>query len=303
MAKCDETRIAEKRFYAIPPQALIADGLADGTITVDSTYCWKVGQIITCVSNTVTFRRLKIKAVLSENIIKVGDVNTPIYKFSDVSDLLVADTAMIELVDDAIHTGSHASNRRPVIDHLELFRAVYEEEPTIALRSHMVDWLGRSYCEDNPFPVNATVSVGDVNVQLTRKDNNPNSGDIHDAVRVGNQDLELDFKATCDTGKGEARVVDTLHCGGTNAVIIVGKTTPIEVKVGASAKADRKFVSVFAKDRGIHWGFKPNVDTSDGPNGGTPIFKNQMITFDVEASTSIYLIGTENNSKVAITEA
>lgn len=192
MAKCDETRIAEKRFYAIPPQALTADGLADGTITVDSTYCWKVGQIITCVSSTVTFRRLKIKAVLSENIIKVGEIDTPIYKFSDVSDLLVADTAMIELVDDAIQTGSTASNRRPVFDYHEMMRAVYEEEPTIALRSHLVDWLGRSYCTENPIPVqlsDGSINIGTVNaeleVQLSHEDNVPDAGDVADSVQVG----------------------------------------------------------------------------------------------------------------------
>ena len=192
MGSCKNTRISEKRFYAIPLQALTADGQSDGTLIVASTYCWKVGQILTCVSSTVAPRRLKIKAVLSETVIKVGAIDTPIYKFSDVSDLLLADNAMIELVDDAIQSGSHASNRRPVIDLHEIWRQVYEEEPTVAVRSHVVDWLGRSYCKDNPLPVQLTdgsINIGTVNgeleVQISHQDNVPDMGDVADSVQVG----------------------------------------------------------------------------------------------------------------------
>ncbi len=173
MANCDETRLSEKRFYAILPQAFTADGTSDGIITVADTYCWKVGQIVTVVSSASPPRRLKIKAVLSETIIKVGDIKTPIYKFIDVSDLLVADSAMIELIDDSINSGSQASNRRPTIDLHEIQRQVYEEEPTIALRSHLVDFLGRSYCPDNRLPVDANVTITDLNATLPKIVNIP----------------------------------------------------------------------------------------------------------------------------------
>lgn len=179
MALCDETRISEKRYYTIAPQPLTVDGTSNGVIEVASTFCWKVGMCVTVVSNTVAPRKVKIKAVLSETEIMIGDVNTPIYKGQDVSDLLVADSAMIGLPED------HENNKRPVIHLNEIYRQVYEEEPTVAIRSHLVDWLGRSYCKDNPLPVDATVSVGDVNVQLTHKDNDPNVGDTHDSIRIG----------------------------------------------------------------------------------------------------------------------
>jgi len=163
MAKCDETRITEKRYYAISPQLFTADGLTDGTITVADTFCWKVGMCVTLVSDTVAPYKVKIKAILSETIIKVGEVNTPIYKGLDVSALIVADNAMIGLPDD------HHNNKRPTIDLYEIWRQVYEEEPTVAVRSHLVDWLGRSYCAENPLPVDATIVVPpggqDVNVR------------------------------------------------------------------------------------------------------------------------------------------
>lgn len=205
MASFTDPRVTEKRFLAIPPQQLTANGTTDGVLTLSNTYGWKVGQIVTVISNTVQPRRLKIKAVISETEIKVGDISSPIYKFSNVSDLLTADNAMVELVDDTINSGSQASNRRPVIDLHEIQRQVYEEEPTVALRSHLVDWLGRSYDVTNPMPVRLSdgdVNIGTVNaeieVQLSRIDNNPDAGDVHDSVRIGNQDYEATY-TTNDT--------------------------------------------------------------------------------------------------------
>ena len=157
MADISNPRVSEKRFYAIPTQILTADGTADGTLTISSTYCWKVGQVVTITSSTSSPRRLKIKAILSENILKVGPIDKPIYKFSDVSDLLVADTATVELVDEAAFNGHGAGNRRPTIDLNEIYRQVYEEEPTVAYRNHLVDWLGRSYNEKNPMPISTGI--------------------------------------------------------------------------------------------------------------------------------------------------
>ena len=182
MADFSDPRVTEKRFLAIPPQAMTVNGTTNGIFTIASTYCFKVGQIVTVVSSAVQPRRLKIKGVLSETEIQLGPIDKPIHKFSDVSDLLVADSAMIELIDDSINSGSQASNRRPVIDLYEINRQVYEEEPTVAIRSHLVDWLGRSYSEDNPLPVDAVVNVGDVNVNV---DGIYDAGNNPDPANVG----------------------------------------------------------------------------------------------------------------------
>lgn len=56
---------------------------------------------------------------------------------------LVADTATVQFLED----------KRPVIDINEIHRAVYAEEPTVALRTHSVDWLGNAYTKENPMPV------------------------------------------------------------------------------------------------------------------------------------------------------
>lgn len=104
------------------------------------------------------------------------------------------------------------------------------------------------------------------------------------------------------TVKKELRVVDALHCGGTNTVITV-TSSPIEVKVGALAKVDRKSIVVVPKSKGIYWGFKSNVDTTDGVNGGILLGKNQPLFIDVEANTPVYLVGPSVGVKVSIAEA
>ena len=43
---------------------------------------------------------------------------------------------------------------------------MYEEEPTVAQRTILVDKYGNKYDENNPLPVNAIVEVSDVNVYL-----------------------------------------------------------------------------------------------------------------------------------------
>jgi hypothetical protein len=73
-----------------------------------------------------------------------------------------------------------------------VFRAVYEEGPTSALRNVLVDHRGHFYSADNPLSVqlaDGSINIGTVNaeleVQLAAEDNYPNLGDVHDSVRIG----------------------------------------------------------------------------------------------------------------------
>ena len=153
----------------------------------------------------------------------------------------------------------------------------------------------------NPFPVETMVTVGDVEVKLTRKDDDPLAGDIHDAIRIGNNDVEWDFKDK-GSGLGEGRVADTLHCGGTSTVITV-TDTPIALKVSAAAKTDRKLVFIQPRAKGLYWGFNSDVDTTNGVKGGAPLGKNQPATFAIEANTPIYIVGPASGIKLFIAEA
>lgn len=181
-------RISEKKFYSIPDTAFTADGTADGIVTLPSTFQYKVGMIISLSSATQSPRRLKIKRVISDTQMHVGTPETKIDVYSDLSMFLVVDTAIV----------SFTEQQRPVIDILEIQRQVYEEEPTVALRNHLVDWQGRSYDKTNPVPVqlsDGSINIGSVNaeleVQLSHKDNYPDTGDVADSVRIGDGENEL----------------------------------------------------------------------------------------------------------------
>lgn len=181
-------RISEKKFYSIPDTAFTADGTADGIVTLPSTFQYKVGMIISLSSATQSPRRLKIKRVISDTQMHVGTIDTKIDIYADLSMFLVSDTAIV----------SFTEQQRPVIDILEIQRQVYEEEPTVALRNHLVDWQGRSYDKENPVPVqlsDGSINIGSVNaeleVQLSHKDNYPDTGDVADSVRIGDGTDEL----------------------------------------------------------------------------------------------------------------
>lgn len=173
----------EKRFNAVPPQPFTANGTANGVVTVADTRLFKVKQRVFLRSNTVpSTDGLEVKRIISQTQLVVGPEKQPIHVHSDVSNFLVADNAVI---------GSN-EQVRPSIPVEEFSRAVYEEEPTVAVRTMLVDKQGNDYRVDNPLPVQlSTGSVNidtvnaDLNVQLTHLDNYPNVGDENDSVRLG----------------------------------------------------------------------------------------------------------------------
>lgn len=202
MANFDDARISERMFYRIEPKAFTLDGTSNGIVSVASTYGLKVGQIASIKSNTQSQKEYKIKSVMSETKLLVGPTDKPIHVFSDVSALTVSDNATVEI----------REQKRPSIDPVNIQGMVFEEEPTVALRSHLVDWLGRSYGTSNPVPVqlsSGSIDIDTVNadlsVQLTRTDKP--DGTPADAVRIGNEDVELTYTTNDDNSKAAADVV------------------------------------------------------------------------------------------------
>lgn len=183
----------EKRLPAVSPQSFIADGGTSGKITVSDTRLFKVKQKIFLRSNTQPSRDgLEVKQILNQTEMLIGPEKTAINSYSDVSAFLVADAAVI---------GAN-EQFRPSVPVEEIDRAVYEEEPTVAIRSMLVDKNGNDYRPDNPLPVelsNGSISIGTVNaeleVQLSHKDNFPDAGDIADSVRIGDGTNELAINA------------------------------------------------------------------------------------------------------------
>jgi len=92
----------------------------------------------------------------------------------------------------------------------------------------------------------------------------------------------------------EQLVADILNNGGTDAELTVG-TSAVELKVGASKKANRKYVIFVPLDSGIKFGFSSSTQN-------IPVFKHQMIMMPVGEDTEVWFIATSSGKTVAIGE-
>lgn len=178
----------EKRWLAVSARPFTSNGTSEGVIQVASTRGFKVGQEVILRSNTQTTTKLKVKRVVSKIELWVGPGTQGIKVIEDISNFLVADSATIEAQEQP----------RPNIEVRDMDRATFEEEPTVARRVFLVDELGNEYTTSNPLPtqlsdgsINIETLNANLEVQLSAKDNDPNAGDVHDSVRIGDGVDEL----------------------------------------------------------------------------------------------------------------
>jgi hypothetical protein len=134
----------EKRFYAVPPQILTADGTSYGLITIPDTSLFKVKQHVFISNAGSNTQKCEIKRIDSHTTLYVGPVGGSIDDRFDTSFLLVSAGANIYAVEQA---------KSKVPEH-EIERYTYIEEPVCARRVHMVDHFGDSFTTSNPVPVN-----------------------------------------------------------------------------------------------------------------------------------------------------
>jgi hypothetical protein len=148
----------EKRWPVVLPQAFTANGTANGVVTVPDTTLFKVKQDVHISATSLpTLYKLEVKEVLNATQMVIGPDGGAINLTTDLSAYTVALSANVFCPTE---------QKRPAIASDEYMRAVYEEEPTVALRVFQVDELGNDYNDDNPFPVafDGTISIGDVSI-------------------------------------------------------------------------------------------------------------------------------------------
>jgi hypothetical protein len=98
------------------------------------------------------------------------------------------------------------------------------------------------------------------------------------------------------TPNGDLNTADLLVGSGVEGALTVG-TSAVEAKVGGSVLVNRKLLTVHNNSSSIiYWGFTSAVTTSTG----TPIFKDQFISWDISDAGKVYLIasGAGNNTRV-----
>lgn len=180
----------ERNWPAVAPQLFTSDGSVHGLVTVANTRGFKVKANAAIEATGQPKLLVEVKRVISATQLFVGAIGKPISDRSvNLSAYTVAAGAFIYAEEQVKAQLTKADQ-----DH-----ATYDQEPTVARRSVMVDQLGRYYEEANPLPVQLSGGSifietvhNNVSVFLTHRDNYPNVGDEHDSVRVGNGIYEMD---------------------------------------------------------------------------------------------------------------
>jgi hypothetical protein len=94
---------------------------------------------------------------------------------------------------------------------------------------------------------------------------------------------------------GDLRVADIINTSGQYRAQSV-TTTAAEALGAATILVNRKFISITPTNGTIYWGFSNAVTTTTG----SPIFKNQTMTFAVGANVHIWLIAAATtDSRIA----
>ena len=97
----------------------------------------------------------------------------------------------------------------------------------------------------------------------------------------------------------QSAVADIVNSGNSLEGFITVGASPSEAKVGASRLIGRKSLTVFNNSNTtIYWGYTNGVTTSTG----TPIFKDQQVSFAVGDGQSVYLIAGSEGNNVRVTE-
>lgn len=206
----------ERLWEEIPARAFTANGQANGLVTLESTIQFRTNQKVKITSTGNPDKVLVIKRVVSPTQMFLGPDDKNIKSRENLTLYTLAAMAMV----------SAAEQNKTSIPEKDQLQMTLEREPVNARRVYQVDDFGNAIGTTPENPIHARLSdgsieIGTVNaeleVQLSRQDGAPDSGDVHDAVRIGNQDYELSFTANDDESKAAAdinalnRLIDIPH--------------------------------------------------------------------------------------------
>jgi hypothetical protein len=150
----------EKAWEVVPPQDFTADGSTFGQVTIANTAGFKVKQSAYLIADGLPALPVQIKRVLSPTTMVVGTINNSqiaTFKPLNISAYTVAKNAAIG--------AQEQPKNEPTVD--DIFKAVYESDPTVALRVIFTDQYGNLYSEENPLPAtfSGSISIGAVEVK------------------------------------------------------------------------------------------------------------------------------------------
>lgn len=116
---------------------------------------------------------------------------------------------------------------------------------------------------------------------------------------IGADATGVESTPVTSTATGNLNVADVSNNGGVQGALSV-TTSAVEAKVGGSPLANRKTLTIHNNGTGtLYWGYSNSVTSSTG----TPIFKDQLVVFDIGTGTSVFLIASSGSHNTRITES
>ena len=180
----------EQKWLAVAPILFTVDGTSLGIITIANTSGFKVKQRAVVSATGLPDKQVQIKRVLSPTQMIVGplpDQLQPANRQQGNQLLSVrTDLSLYTVAAGAYVYAEEQDKSRLTVD--DLWAAVYDQEPAVAIRTTPVDQYGQYYSDDNPLPVlfEGSITIGAVEVKGTNGNYlEPNSDGSIDVVDVG----------------------------------------------------------------------------------------------------------------------
>jgi hypothetical protein len=222
----------EQKWPAVPPTLFTSDGSPYGIINVVTAAGLKVKQEIAIVATGQPNITLRVVRVMSPTQIKVGALNPPQgqwFQGVDVSAYTVAAGAYL-------YAGEQTKN---TIKTDDMDKATYDQEPTVAWRSVLVDQFGDYYETANPLPVVFAGSITTTVRRLTDKSGDTTPDGLPDAIQIGDGTNRLHINAdgsiNVDIGGSAAIYTIKIPYNEVNSVASGVSTTVITYTVPGTA--------------------------------------------------------------------
>lgn len=139
----------ERHYQQQGPVLFTQNGGQDGKITLSDVGLIKVKQTVSLRSISQPTIQVQVKRVLSPTILVVGPLDNNFKSFQDVSNYTVLDSASL--------FASEQSKPKLKVD--DIWQAVYEQEPSVSIRTLGVDKYGRPWDGENPVPISGTFTA------------------------------------------------------------------------------------------------------------------------------------------------
>jgi hypothetical protein len=158
----------EQKWLAVPPRLFTANGSNLGIITIADDAGFKVKQRIVICATGLPSLQVQVKRVICPGTIIVGPLPEQLTASRQQGSSLLSVRSDISAYTVALGAFVYAEEQdKSKLKPDDIWQAVYDQEPTVALRHVMVDECGNYYTPTNPLPVaiDTSISIGAVEIK------------------------------------------------------------------------------------------------------------------------------------------